>query len=81
MKTRVTNPNHPRYVRYGGRGLTICKDWLDSFASFLADMGERPVGRTLDRINNELGYASGNCRWATPKEQRQNQSAQMQVAA
>lgn len=68
---RCTNPNTKGYRNYGGRGIAVCDRWLD-FAAFLADMGERPEGKTLDRINPNGGYEPGNCRWATPKEQSAN---------
>lgn len=58
--------------RYGGRGITVCQRWRESFASFLADMGERPAGKTLDRRETNGNYEPGNCRWATYKEQRHN---------
>lgn len=72
MMERCTNPNHKRWHRYGGRGITVCERWRN-FANFLADMGPRPEGRTLDRYPNGDGnYEPGNCRWATVKEQNQN---------
>lgn len=71
MVTRCTNSNATAYERYGGRGITVCERWL-SFENFLADMGERPEARELDRINNDLGYSPDNCRWATRIEQRHN---------
>ncbi len=71
MIQRCTNSNTRSYKNYGGRGITICPEWFD-FKNFLTDMGIRPVGTTIDRINVDLGYVPGNCRWATPKEQAMN---------
>lgn len=72
MVARCTNPNRPDYAYYGGRGVGVCDRWRQSFAAFLADMGEKPVGLSLDRIDNAHGYEPGNCRWATKYEQMQN---------
>jgi hypothetical protein len=72
MKCRCYNPKDINYLRYGGRGITVCDRWRDSFTNFLADMGECPKRLTLDRIDNDGNYEAGNCRWATPKQQQRN---------
>lgn len=74
MKQRCLNPEAADYPRYGGVGVTICERWLD-FKNFLADMGERPNDRTLDRVDNDGNYEPSNCRWATASEQNQNRSS------
>jgi hypothetical protein len=72
MWVRCTSEKHPAYHRYGGRGIKVCDRWK-SFENFLADMGERPHGLTLDRAENDDGYQKSNCRWATRSEQSRNQ--------
>jgi hypothetical protein len=73
MKARCHNPSHNRYHDYGGRGITVCDKWSDSFAVFLEDMGEKPTPtHSIDRIDNEGSYKPDNCRWATPTEQNRN---------
>jgi hypothetical protein len=72
MIERCTNRRHSTYERYGARGIIVCERWRQ-FSSFLADMGDRPVGRSLDRYPDNAGnYEPGNCRWATPKQQAKN---------
>jgi hypothetical protein len=71
MHTRTYDPTHPSYPNYGGEGVLVCERWA-SYDAFYEDMGERPDGMTLDRIDNTKGYEPGNCRWATPKEQNRN---------
>ena len=74
MKQRCLNPNDPFFHRYGGRGITICGRWLDSFENFLADMGERPKGQTLERVKPDGNYEPGNVKWGTHAEQARNRS-------
>lgn len=72
MRQRCLNPENPSYPRYGGAGITVCDRW-ESFENFLADMGERPAGATLDRFPDGTGnYEPSNCRWATTTEQNRN---------
>lgn len=71
MVARCSNQNRPDYKHYGGRGIFVCERWL-KFENFYADMGARPEGATLDRIDNAVGYEPGNCRWATKSEQSAN---------
>lgn len=71
MWNRCRNKNERNYKYYGGRGIVVCSRWKD-YRNFLFDMGERPVGRTLDRINNDGNYGPENCRWATASEQLSN---------
>lgn len=73
IKTRCNNPNTPYFYKYGGRGITVCNRWNDSFVSFLEDMGPPPgLKHTIDRIDSSKGYSKENCRWASYSEQNTN---------
>lgn len=71
MRARCERKTSPDFPSYGGRGIKVCARW-SSFEAFLADMGRRPAGRSIDRRNNDGNYTPRNCRWATPKEQANN---------
>jgi hypothetical protein len=72
MKDRCHNPNNKQYADYGGRGITVCDRWRNSFPNFLEDMGERPEGLTLERSDNDGNYEPSNCVWETRKKQAEN---------
>jgi hypothetical protein len=79
MKSRCDNPKATGYHLWGGRGITVCERWRD-FDNFLADMGPRPIGHSLDRINPDGNYEPDNCRWATARQQGANQRPQQRRA-
>lgn len=72
IKARCLNPNNKHYQNYGGRGIKICSEWLTNFNQFVIDMGERPIGYSIDRIDNNGDYTPNNCKWSTKKEQQRN---------
>lgn len=72
MKSRCYNSNHEGYRWYGDIGIKVCNRWLESFWNFVEDMGDRPEGQTLDRINTYGDYSPDNCKWSTPLEQANN---------
>jgi hypothetical protein len=79
MKQRCLNPNYPAYKDYGGRGITVCDRWINSFENFLSDMGECPPGLSLDRIDNNGNYEPGNCKWRSRIEQENNKRSNVYI--
>lgn len=81
IKSRCLNEKVPEFGHYGGRGITICERWIDSFENFLADMGKRPAGRySIDRIDVDGNYEPSNCRWANAQEQQNNKRNNRKIA-
>lgn len=78
MVQRCTNPNNPAYDRYGGTGIEVCERWM-KFENFLADMGKRPNGMSIDRRDNNKGYELSNCRWATDTTQARNRKVTVEL--
>ena len=72
MRSRCNNPNNISYSNYGGRGITVCKEWETSFEHFLKDMGKCPTNHSIERLDNNLGYFKSNCVWASSKTQALN---------
>lgn len=72
MKSRCLNPKFTEYPRYGGRGITISREWVDSFQAFFDDMGECPSGHSIERVDNNGEYCQSNCIWATASQQARN---------
>ena len=79
MKTRCYNQNFKSYPDYGGRGITVCASWINSFEQFFLDMGPPPDGLTLDRIDYNSGYSKSNCRWASQYQQQNNKRNNVRI--
>ncbi len=79
MKQRCTNPKNKMYEHYGARGISICKEWLNDFGQFYKDMGPKPKGFTIDRIDNNQGYNADNCRWVSQQDNNRNKRKSWRV--
>lgn len=80
MKDRCLNPSNPKFHLWGGRGITVCDEWRESFEAFHGHIGDCPPGMTIDRIDNTRGYEPGNVRWATPSQQANNTRLTKRIA-
>lgn len=80
MKDRCLNPKNPKFKAYGASGIAVCDRWLNDFPAFLADMGARPKGTSIDRIDGSKGYSPDNCRWATVTQQNRNRPGYARTA-
>jgi hypothetical protein len=78
-KGRCFNPNNEKYKQYGGRGITMCASWAESFEEFVKDMGEKPVGMTLERVDVNGNYEPSNCIWASPLAQARNKTTNIRI--
>lgn len=80
MKMRCTSPKNISYKNYGGRGITVSDEWVDSFQNFINDMGKKPSpSHSIERLDNEKGYSKENCVWSTRTEQRKNQRPRTKI--
>ena len=78
MRVRCTYPKNKRYADYGGRGIVVCERW-QNFENFLADMGDRPPGKTIERLNRDGNYEPTNCVWASANEQNRNKRSNVNI--